>query len=125
MFLPAAQRVTPGLSISLHIAHPTLHMPQSWEHLCWGRRLLLWSREAAWGAIGLCCSPCSSGLFSWLFRSMGSNSSILLCMQQVYYSIASNLVSFMCYPNRPHWVTGCSMVVMAWSRRPHCRKCWM
>lgn len=58
--------------------------------------------------------PVSQGscLFFWPFRSMGSNSSILLCMQQVYFLVASNLVSFMCDPNRPHWVRGCGMVVM-------------
>lgn len=101
----------------LHVVRPFL--PWSQEHLCWSKWLLLWSREAAWEPLvcalwGECCSPCSSGLLHlfWPFRSMGSNSSILLCMQQVYFSVASNLVNFMCDPNRPHWVRGCSMVVM-------------
>lgn len=105
--------------LCLHVAHPILHMPLSQERLCWSRWLLLWRRETAWEPLlcalwGECCSPCSSGLLHlfWPFRSMGSNSFILLCMQQVYFSVASNLVNFMCDPNRPHWVRGCSMVVM-------------
>lgn len=56
---------------------------------------------------GSCLFFGHSGLWAEL-----SNSSIFLCMQQVYFSVASNLVSFTCDTNRPHWVRGCSMVVM-------------